>query len=144
MSELIPNILSLDKGLDLQSPKLTAPPGSVLDSLNYEQVDFQGQKRIDGYTRYDGSPLSAVKDVYLVAYPNTESYGVYTLIKDPSGTPYGVVTTVPTHSPEFDAVAVFDEARVTEQGVWASEHSLIQSLTLPRPRSSPEAPCDYP
>lgn len=123
MSELIPNILALDKGLDLQSPKLTAPPGSVLDSLNYEQVDFQGQKRIDGYTRYDGSPLSAVKDVYLVAFPYTGDYGAYTLVKDYSGTPYGVVTPVPVHNPDYQAVAVFDEAAVTEQGVWASEHS---------------------
>lgn len=123
MSELIPNILALDKGLDLQSPKLTAPPGSVLDSLNYEQVDFQGQKRIDGYTRYDGSPLSAVKDVYLVDYPATESYGTYTLALSNAGTPYGVVTNVLAGPSFTKAIAVFDEAKVAEdaQGVWASE-----------------------
>ena len=50
MSNLTPSSITLDKGLDLQSPKVVAPPGSILDMLNYEQVDFIGQKRIDGYT----------------------------------------------------------------------------------------------
>lgn len=54
MSRLTPGLITLDKGLSLQVPKISAPEGSVLDSLNYEQVDFQGQKRIDGFTRYDG------------------------------------------------------------------------------------------
>ena len=40
MSDLVPSVLPLDKGLDLQTAKIIAPPGSVLDSLNYEQVDF--------------------------------------------------------------------------------------------------------
>ena len=122
MSELIPNILALDKGLDLQSPKLTAPPGSVLDSLNYEQVDFQGQKRIDGYTRYDGSPLSAVKDVYLVHGLSSIDYGIYRLAVNYNGVPYGVVTDVYTNPPFNNAIAVFDEAALTEEynGVWAS------------------------
>ena len=54
--------MPLDKGLNLQTAKILAPEGSVLDSLNYEQVDFQGQKRIDGYARYDGSALPALDD----------------------------------------------------------------------------------
>lgn len=62
MSRLHPGLVVLDKGLNLQTPKITAPEGSVLDTLNYEQVDFQGQKRIDGYTRYDGYPLSILND----------------------------------------------------------------------------------
>lgn len=66
MSELVPSVLPLDKGLDLQTAKIIAPPGSVLDTLNYEQVDFQGQKRIEGYTRYDGSVLSAVDEYYVL------------------------------------------------------------------------------
>ena len=125
MSELIPNILALDKGLDLQSPKLTAPPGSVLDSLNYEQVDFQGQKRIDGYTRYDGSPLSAVKDVYLVHGLSYIDYGTYRLALNYNDVPYGVVTDVSTNPPFNNAIAVFDEAALTEEynGVWASASS---------------------
>lgn len=55
MSRLSPSLLPLDKGLNLQTAKLLAPEGSLLDGINYEQVDFQGQKRIDGYARYDGS-----------------------------------------------------------------------------------------
>ena len=66
MSLLTPSIQVLDKGLNLQTAKILAPPGSVLDSLNYEQVDFQGQKRIDGYSRYDGVMLAAIDDVYYI------------------------------------------------------------------------------
>lgn len=66
MSDLVPALLALDKGLNLQTAKIIAPPGTVLDSLNYEQVDFQGQKRIDGYTRYDGSMLSALDEYYVI------------------------------------------------------------------------------
>lgn len=63
MSDLTPSMIVLDKGLNLQVPKITAPPGTALDSLNYEQVDFQGQKRIDGYVRYDGS-LGSYQDTF--------------------------------------------------------------------------------
>src|SRR6476469_2081460 len=66
MSELVPSLVSLDKGLNLQTAKLVAPPGSVLDTLNYEQVDFQGQKRIDGFVRYDGQFGSAFDDYYKI------------------------------------------------------------------------------
>lgn len=62
-SRLTPDLVPLDKGLNLQTAKLVAPPGSVLDSLNYEQVDFQGQKRIDGFVRYDGS-LGSYQDTF--------------------------------------------------------------------------------
>lgn len=68
MSELRPSVLPLDKGLDLQTAKIIAPPGSVLDSVNYEQVDFQGQKRIEGYNRYDGSALAAIDEYYVVTF----------------------------------------------------------------------------
>lgn len=66
MSELSPALIALDKGLNLQTAKVVAPPGSVLDSLNYEQVDFQGQKRIDGFARYDGSLLPALNEYYVI------------------------------------------------------------------------------
>lgn len=66
MSELVPSIVSLDKGLNLQTAKLVAPTGSILNALNYEQVDFQGQKRIDGFVRYDGSALSVLDDYYKI------------------------------------------------------------------------------
>lgn len=121
MSELIPNILALDKGLDLQSPKLTAPPGSVLDSLNYEQVDFQGQKRIDGYARYDGSPLSVVQDVYLMETVHTVS-GLYELPVCMNGdTPFGVVAGSHYSAPvEYARVVVFNHNALPPDGVWAS------------------------
>lgn len=64
MSELVPSVVPLSAGLSLQVPKLMAPSGSLLDVLNYEQVDMQGQKRIDGYVRYDGSTPAAFNDFY--------------------------------------------------------------------------------
>lgn len=66
MSDLNPGFITLNQGLDLQSPKIAAPPGTLLDSLNYEQVDFQGQKRIDGFVRYDGSLGSYQDDLYVL------------------------------------------------------------------------------
>jgi len=66
MSELVPSVIALDKGLNLQTAKIVAPAGSVLDGVNYEQVDFQGQKRIDGYARYDGSLLPALDEYYVL------------------------------------------------------------------------------
>lgn len=74
MSNLKPSMIGLDKGLNLQTAKIVAPQGSVLDTLNYEQVDFQGQKRIDGYTRYDGSVLSAVNDYLYLQVGSEESF----------------------------------------------------------------------
>lgn len=65
MSNLIPGLIPLEHGLNLQTAKIAAPPGSSLDMLNYEQVDFVGQKRIDGYVRYDGN-MEPVLDEYLV------------------------------------------------------------------------------
>ena len=75
MSRLHPSLMVLDKGLNLQAPKILAPEGSVLDSLNYEQVDFQGQKRIDGYARYDGSVLSAFDDFVVIEDSSTWELG---------------------------------------------------------------------
>lgn len=62
MSRLAPGLIELNKGLDLNTAKIAAPEGTLLDSLNYEQVDFQGQKRIEGYARYDGSKGSYIDD----------------------------------------------------------------------------------
>ena len=75
MSRLQPSLMVLDKGLNLQAPKILAPEGSVLDSLNYEQVDYQGQKRIDGYARYDGSVLSAFDDFVVIENSSTWELG---------------------------------------------------------------------
>lgn len=71
MSRLVPDMIPLDKGVNLQTAKIIAPPGSVLDSLNYEQVDFQGQKRIDGFSRYDGSKLATFDDYYVIVVSET-------------------------------------------------------------------------
>ena len=88
MSRLNPSLLPLDKGLNLQTAKLLAPEGSLLDSLNYEQVDFQGQKRIEGYARYDGS-LGNYQDTFYQL--EGVSAGVGDVVNHDDGTLMGVV-----------------------------------------------------
>lgn len=101
MSNLNPDVLVLDKGLNLQSAKITAPTGSVLDGLNYEQVDFQGQKRIDGYARYDGSLLPALDEYYVItASTDVSLVEAGALIFSEEGVLFGVVVGV-------DAPAVY-------------------------------------
>jgi hypothetical protein len=55
-----------------------------LDTLNYEQVDFQGQKRIDGFTRYDGTALAIIDDYYVVTIttPGSVAAGDYVRTED--------------------------------------------------------------
>lgn len=120
MSRLHPSLLALDKGLDLQSPKLIAEQGTSSDMLNYEQVDFQGQKRIDGYTRYDGSPLSAIDDFLVVngaGIITTAVHGPYTLAFY-QGRLLGVVlyNLVTTWH-----IAVIDHNVIPPQGVWGKD-----------------------
>lgn len=131
MSELVPSVLPLEKGLDLQSPKLTAPPGSVLDSLNYEQVDFQGQKRIDGYARYDGTPIAALSDVLLVPtsaelYTTTSSEGLPYKLAFHDSNLLGIVTTTEIiDSIEYDVVCVIDNNQIPAEALWASTSNLL-------------------
>jgi hypothetical protein len=55
MSDLRVSASPLFAGLDLSNPKLLVEPGSLLDCLNYEVVDYLGYRRIDGFARYDGN-----------------------------------------------------------------------------------------
>lgn len=112
MSNLQPGVLVLDKGLNLQTAKIVAPPGSVLDSLNYEQVDFQGQKRIDGYTRYDGKTLSAIDEYYVIT--TTTNFGGIT--GDLVGTDNGLLGVCVGVSDETVYVAVINNNILPEIG----------------------------
>lgn len=116
MSRLNPSLLVLDKGLDLQSAKIVAPPGTSLDTLNYEQIDFQGQKRIDGYARYDGSLLSAIDDFLVVSSVTMSDYGPYTLAFN-DGRLLGVVV-----DDSMLAIAVIDHTNIPAGAIWGSEY----------------------
>lgn len=94
MSNLVPSVLNLDKGLNLQTAKMVAPAGSVLDTLNYEQVDFQGHKRIDGYARYDGSLIPALDEYYRITLDNTPVAVVGDLIFADDTVLFGIVVGV--------------------------------------------------
>ena len=93
MSRLNPEVIALDKGLNLQTAKIIAPKGSVLDVLNYEQVDFQGQKRIEGYARYDGNKAAAYNDYLILTVPTVISDEEIpnTLLGNSEYKPFGIV-----------------------------------------------------
>ena len=48
------DVVALDFGLDLTTPKPVAPSGTLSGCLNYEITDRVGLKRIDGFERFDG------------------------------------------------------------------------------------------
>lgn len=69
---LVPSIVPLQDGLDLQAPKLIARPGTMMDCLNYEIIDRLGYSRIDGFSRYDGN-------ISLTDLPSTQVYRASTV-----------------------------------------------------------------
>lgn len=76
MSDVIPSPVALNAGLDLSTAKLLVEPGSMIDCLNYEVVDELGYRRIDGYTRYDGSiSLSDVGNIRIYSSVVTTAIG---------------------------------------------------------------------
>jgi hypothetical protein len=112
MSDLNPSLIGLDKGLNLQTAKIVAPPGSVLDTLNYEQVDFQGQKRIDGFYRYDGSHSPALEDYYRITLTDTYTAAATGLVAIEDG----VVGRVFSSGTNIIYVAVIDKNNTPEVG----------------------------
>ena len=56
-------------GLDLTTPSLRLPAGSLRDSLNFECAPFGGYARVDGYERLDGraSPSAAEFTIVQIA-----------------------------------------------------------------------------
>lgn len=113
MSELLPSLVPLDKGLNLQTAKLVAPAGSVLDTLNYEQVDFQGQKRIDGFVRYDGSASSAVNEYYVIVFEDASAYSTGDVVTDEDGSLVGIVV---ASSGSTISVVILDDNLIPEVG----------------------------
>lgn len=124
MSELVPSLIPLDKGLNLQTAKLVAPAGSVLDTLNYEQVDFQGQKRIDGFVRYDGSLLAILDDFYRIGFDTDflGTVGDYVFKIGPTDDPEdwergdGLIGTVVNVNESTIDVAIIDYNNIPSEG----------------------------
>ncbi len=75
-SGLDPSVVVLDKGLDLVSAKLLAPPGSLLSCLNYEIADTMGLSRISGYEPYDGRTSPALTSEYYIQFASDPSLAV--------------------------------------------------------------------
>lgn len=74
------HLVSMQGGLDLVTPTLTAPPGILRDSQNFEVSPIKGggYSRIHGYERYDGrpSPTDAVyKIIQIASFTNTPTLG---------------------------------------------------------------------
>ena len=114
MSRLTPSLMVLDKGLNLQAPKILAPEGSVLDSLNYEQVDFQGQKRIEGYARYDGSCLPALDDFIVLSSEQYTTVGdLPDIAFNDNNVPFAIILGGIGTGDDF-ALAVINEVAIPE------------------------------
>lgn len=86
-----PDLLILDKGLDLQSPAVATPKGSVIDALNYEQVDVLGLSRVSGFASYDGRIGLLVDDYHVLQLSETVAAGQYLRAR---GLFYGIVVDV--------------------------------------------------
>lgn len=59
-SQLSPNTVACDGGLDLISPKINVNAGSLNGCLNFERTDRVGYSRIYGYEPFDGGPLASL------------------------------------------------------------------------------------
>lgn len=113
MSNLTPSVVALDSGLNLQTAKIIAPPGSVLDTLNYEQVDFQGQKRIDGYQRYDGSMLPTLDEYYVVTFSSAPTWSTSDVIVSATQKVVGILVAL---SGTTASVAIIDSNLIPTAG----------------------------
>ena len=74
MSDLIPSVVTLNKGLNLSASQFTAEVGSLLSCNNYEITDSDGLKKIDGYEPYDGSASSSNTSLYILEVPDATSF----------------------------------------------------------------------
>jgi hypothetical protein len=73
-----PQGTSFPGGLDLTTPPLRLPPGTLHDALNFEIAPFGGYSRVDGYERVDGraSPSAATYTIVQVAaFTNVPTIG---------------------------------------------------------------------
>lgn len=119
MSRLVPGLVELNKGLDLNTAKIAAPEGTLLDTLNYEQVDFQGQKRIDGFVRYDGS-LGSYIDDYLRVHVGDADESIAEVF--PGSIVYaedailGVALTAPEQNDGYLDIAIINETLIPRAG----------------------------
>ena len=71
MTELVPSVVVLDKGLDLVAAKVAAPIGSVLDCNNYEITDAQGLRRVDGFEPFDAQVPAGTTTLYYIRVDGT-------------------------------------------------------------------------
>jgi hypothetical protein len=64
--DLTRDAFALNGGLDLVSPKINVPKGSLLDCSNREIIDRIGYKRIDGFEPFDGRVNPAQTEYYYI------------------------------------------------------------------------------
>jgi hypothetical protein len=64
--DLTRDAFALTGGLDLVSPKINVPKGSLLDCSNREIIDRIGYKRIDGFEPFDGRVNPAQTEYYYI------------------------------------------------------------------------------
>lgn len=55
-------------GLDLATPPLRMPPGTLIDAINYECHPEGGYKRLQGYERFNGKPKPSEASYWLLYF----------------------------------------------------------------------------
>ena len=68
--------IALKGGLDLTTPRMLVEPGRLVHCLNYECVDTDGYKKIDGFERYDGGPTPSVMGYWNIRTTTNSGLGV--------------------------------------------------------------------
>lgn len=64
--DLTRDAFALTGGLDLVSPKINTPKGTLLDGSNREIIDRIGYKRIDGFEPFDGRTTPAQTEYFFI------------------------------------------------------------------------------
>jgi hypothetical protein len=112
----------LNGGLDLTSPKIDAPKGTLLDVLNRDTIDRIGYRRINGFEPYDGRVSPAQVEYYLIqddAYAGGTTSGYLTafppgsllVVDDAPDTLFGIVV---ESFKTGDDLATIHYARISE------------------------------
>lgn len=121
----------LNGGLDLTSPKIDAPKGTLLDVLNRDTIDRIGYRRINGFEPYDGRTTPAQIEYYTITdstYAGSLGSdfppGTLLIVKDDPEVLFGVVVDAVDASNTLVYARINEDAEPTNDGtdaktVWA-------------------------
>jgi hypothetical protein len=108
-----PQGVSYPGGLDLTTPSLRLPPGTLRDAQNFECAQSGGYSRIDGYERFDGQAAPSAATflvIQIAAFTNVPTVGqtVTQASSGATGTIIAVVTAPLPYVAVTQVTGVFD------------------------------------